>query len=660
VRHGFGKAVWGAALLLALGAPAAAESHRNTNQHSRKLDAALAARSAPDEGARSVIVSVKPGAKSGVRKRLEGHGDSVVRDHGVIDALTVRVDGRGLQALANDPDVESVSIDADVTPSAAPPSGDTAVVSDLKQKLAIGNWFSGSSVTIAVIDSGIAPLTDFSGRIVGSYDFTGAKGAVAVAPGDEFGHGTHVAGLAGSSGAISGGTFAGVAPGVKLLSLKVLTKKGSGKTSDVIAAVDFAVANRARFGIRVINLSLGHPIYESAVTDPLVKSVEAAVRAGIVVVVAAGNYGTNPTTGAVGYAGIASPGNAPSALTVGAANTGGTVERIDDRVASFSSRGPSWFDGYAKPDVVAPGTAVLSNAVEGSTLATSYPSLLYRTTGGTLLKLSGSSMATGVISGLVAVMIDAHDYGASERVNAALTPRLKKLPYVPPPDLTPNAIKAMLQYTATPLKNASGIKYDALTQGTGEANGMGAVTLAYTADTSRPAGTPWLTLSLLPQITLFGSDLQSWSRQIVWGTVVVRGGGLADVNQPAWQQTVVWGAGELDNIVWGTASSEEDNIVWGTTSILNDVVWAGSVMEGDNIVWGTALVQWGPNIVWGTSLLGVFEGDNIVWGTAAEGDNIVWGTMSESDNIVWGTLEYDNMVWGTSKKISGLPMGGLQ
>ena len=104
----------------------------------------------------------------------------------------------------------------------------------------------------------------------------------------------------------------------------MLDKKGAGKTSDVIRALEFAVANKDRFGIKVVNLSLGHPIFESAATDPLVQAVEAAVRSGIIVVTAAGNYGTNPTTGVTGYAGIASPGNAPSAITVGASNTGGT------------------------------------------------------------------------------------------------------------------------------------------------------------------------------------------------------------------------------------------------------------------------------------------------------------------------------------------------
>jgi hypothetical protein len=344
---------------------------------------------------------------------------------------------------------------------------------------------------------------------------------------------------------------------------------------------------------------------------------------------------------------------------VGASNTFGTDARADDRVASYSSRGPSWFDGYGKPDVLAPGNGMISDAVDGSTLSGLYPGLVYQGTGGTLMKLSGSSMASGVVSGLIAVMIEAHDYAAQDRYNN-LSNRQKRLtPYVPPPALTSNAIKAMLQYSATPLRDAAGTKYDALTQGAGEVDGLGAMLLAYYADTSALPGTVWMT-PLTPQ-TQFGTDIQTWSQNIVWGTRAVTGTGLIEVNQTAWAQSVTWGSGELDNIVWGTADAEGDNIVWGTSYTLADVVWAGAVSEGDNIVWGTALQSWGPNIVWGTRI-GVVEGDNIVWGTAVgEGDNIVWGTLTdgEGDNIVWGTVEFDNIVWGTSiHKILGPVLGG--
>jgi serine protease AprX len=436
---------------------------------------------------------------------------------------------------------------------------------------------------------------------------------------------------------------------VKFLSLRVLDKKGIGKTSSVIAALEFAVANKDRFNIRIVNLSLGHPIYESATTDPLVRAVEAAVRSGIVVVTAAGNYGTNPETGKTGYAGLTSPGNAPSALTVGAATSNNTVERSDDRVAAFSSRGPSFFDGYAKPDVVAPGTGLLSDVNAASTLALTYPALVYSTsTGSKLMKLSGSSMATGVVTGLVAAMIEAHDYAAQQRY-LDQGRQYKLANYVPPAPLTPNAIKAMLQYSATPLSDATGVKYDLLTQGTGEVDGLAAIMLAYFADTAQPTGMAWMAAAL-PPTTQFGTEVATWAQQIIWGTRVVSGSGLIETNQPAWTTATMWGSGELDNIVWGTfADAEGDNIVWGTSLVSTDVTWAGSVLEMDNIVWGTSFTDWGLNIVWETSI-GVIEGDNIVWGTMA----------LEGDNIVWGTVEFDNIVWGTSRVLGLVLSGGVQ
>ena len=131
-----------------------------------------------------------------------------------------------------------------------------------------------------------------------------------------------MAGTIAGSGALSAGkSYKGLAPDVQLVVLKVLDATGAGYTSDVVRAIDFAVANKSRFGIDVINLSLGHPIYEPASTDPLVQAVERASKAGIIVLAAAGNTGVNPTTGQPGYAGINSPGNAPSAITVGAVTT---------------------------------------------------------------------------------------------------------------------------------------------------------------------------------------------------------------------------------------------------------------------------------------------------------------------------------------------------
>jgi subtilisin family serine protease len=206
-----------------------------------------------------------------------------------------------------------------------------------------------SSVGVAIIDSGIAPNADFSGRITGFYDFTNNRGGAAVAPYDDYGHGTHIAGLIGGSGVQSNNEIQGVAPGVRLVGLKVLDGAGAGNTSDVIAALQFVTANKAQLNVQIVNMSLGHPIYANAANDPLVQAVQQATAAGLIVVTSAGNYGQNPVSAETGYAGVTSPCNAPSAICVGAAKTENTVQRSDDTVAPYSSRGPSWYDGYAKP-----------------------------------------------------------------------------------------------------------------------------------------------------------------------------------------------------------------------------------------------------------------------------------------------------------------------
>jgi serine protease AprX len=616
------------------------------------------------ENPQPVIVRYRDNAdRKDVKHWIERRRGRVVSEHRLIPAVSAVVSAADIADLAADPDVLSVSFDADVTASAShsqrrsSSSSNPAAyegystASTLKQALGLQDWFTGSGMTVAVIDSGIQSSSDFSGRLIGMYDFTPGRNGASVMPSDEYGHGTHIAGLIGSSGASSYGRFAGVAPGVKLLALRVLDKRGAGKTSSVIDALEFAVANKKRFGIRVVNLSLGHPIYESAATDPLVQAVEAAVRAGLIVVTAAGNYGTNRVTGATGYAGIASPGNAPSAITAGASNTLGTDRRSDDRVAGFSSRGPSWYDGIAKPDVVAPGVSMVSNAALSSTLVRSYPSLLVRSGGTTFLKLDGSSMAAAVVSGLTAVMLEANESAAAQRGQAyqATLPRGRRTDFTGATPLTANAVKAMLQYSATRLRDRDGVSYDELTQGSGEVNGVGAMTLAYLADTTKARGTYWLT-SGVSESTTFGGVDEAWSQSLIWGTRLVSGSSLIQLNQFAWADNIVWGTGEMDNIVWGTL--RDDNIVWGTMLDGDNIVWGtslfvGNAAFGDNIVWGTAM-SWDDNIVWGTNLLGVYAGDNIVWGTMVDGaDNIVWGTLND-DNIVWGTSTNRVIVLGTS------------
>jgi serine protease AprX len=253
--------------------------------------------------------------------------------HPTIHSISADVDVRDIVTLTDSPCVESISFDAPIGAHQTGTIVSPPMTLDLLRTV-VGsdqNKFAGKGVGIAIIDSGITNTPDLHDRIKGFYDFT--RGGQQVAAFDDHGHGSHIAATIGSTGKQNGGLYQGIAPAVNLIGLKVLDANGNGRTSDVISAITFATANRSLLGIDVINLSLGHPIYESAATDPLVQAVEQAVRAGIVVVVSAGNFGTNPNTGLTGYAGITSPGNAPSAITVGSARTFGTIARGDDVVA---------------------------------------------------------------------------------------------------------------------------------------------------------------------------------------------------------------------------------------------------------------------------------------------------------------------------------------
>jgi serine protease AprX len=409
----------------------------------------------------------------------------------------------------------------------------------------------------------------------------------------------------------------------------------------VIRAIEFAIANKDVLKIHVINLSLGHPIFEAAATDPLVQAVEHASRAGIMVVVSAGNFGRNRTTGEVGYAGIASPGNAPSGISVGSVQTFDTVLRDDDRIAPYSSRGPSWYDGFAKPDISAPGDDLLSVAAVGSKLRLAQEALGNR---GNYMRLSGTSMATGVVSGLIALVLQNNE------------------------NLTPNALKMVLQYSSIPVKTEDGTYFDVLTQGAGSVNANGAITLARAIDPLLAVGDKWLTADVTPS-TIIGGQTYVWAQRMVWGNHIARGTGIIDEQRPAWaldtvwgdgledDDNIVWGNNDDDNIVWGNFLDDDDNIVWG-----NNVVWGNNQEDDDNIVWGNLgdddnivwgnfdddNIVWGNNVVWGNALIALNDDDNIVWGNADD-DNIVWGNLDD-DNIVWGNSGLLGSVLTTSKK----------
>ena len=196
-----------------------------------------------------------------------------------------------------------------------------------------------------------------------------------------------------------------MAPEASLISLRVLNRWGEGRVSDVIDAVGWAIANRNEFNIRVLNLSLGHPVAEPMGLDPLVEACEAAWQAGLVVVTSAGNLGLH------GNGTITSPGNGSRLLTVGALDDLDTLDLFDDEVAPFSSRGPPIFDFVVKPDLLAPGHSIISLRAPHSSIDVSHPEGRVNVDGGPAglareplyFQMSGSSMAAALVSGSVAV-----------------------------------------------------------------------------------------------------------------------------------------------------------------------------------------------------------------------------------------------------------------
>src|SRR6266446_4635980 len=279
--------------------------------------------------------------------------------------------------------------------------------------------YDGTGVGVAVIDSGVNnvfDLTQASGssktsRIVYSQNFDPSANTT----NDLYGHGTHVAGIiAGNGGSSSCGncdiTFRGIAPNANIINLRALDQNGSATDSTVIAAIQQAITLKSQYNIRVINLSLGRGVFESYTLDPLDQAVEQAWNAGIVVVVAAGNYGRDNSNNNNGYGTITAPGNDPYVITVGAMKTMGTPSRSDDLIATYSSKGPTMLDHVVKPDLVAPGNLFISDlASTTETLYSAYPANLVPVSeyvasntsniSSTYYQLSGTSMAAPMVSG---------------------------------------------------------------------------------------------------------------------------------------------------------------------------------------------------------------------------------------------------------------------
>ena len=452
-----------------------------------------------------------------MKGREHGEIDALLNDDGIsagdkiqsFNSRVVELPVGKLRRIAASGDVTYISLDRELQSL-----GHIEIETGIKEmRQANGNsGIEGKDIGIAIVDSGVYKgHHSLGGRIEAKLDFTGE----AITDEDPYGHGTHVAAMAAANEHVAHGAYSGPAIASKIINLRVLDSQGSGLSSNLLKALDWVLApadpnkplgekNYQKYKIRVVNLSLGTLAVDSYVNDPLCIAVRRLVNTGIVVVVAAGNNGKD-SQGNKLYGHIHSPGNEPSAITVGAVNTFGTDVRSDDGVATYSSRGPTrsyWtdsigvrhYDNLIKPDLVAPGNKIIAAMSDGSTLVRDFPNLKANVSTNRAheqMRLSGTSVAAPVVSGAVALMLQAN------------------------PKLTPNLVKAILMYTAQPLAG-----YDTFEQGTGELNVEGAVRLAKLVRTdltnNTPLGAPLLVTATppTPQTTIAGHTF-TWAQGIL-------------------------------------------------------------------------------------------------------------------------------------------------
>jgi serine protease AprX len=353
------------------------------------------------------------------RKAVRSHHGRVISRLAGINGFAIKIPARQASSLRKNKRILNVTLNAPMHSTGI--SGGSLATNYPKSIGADKLWaagITGKGVGVAVIDSGVSgDLPDFknadgSSRIAANV--IASPGATT--PGDDVGHGTHVAGIiAGNSfnrpaGDPARGAYVGIAPEADLVAMKIADDDGDSTELDVINALEFAVQHKDALNIRVINLSVSSETPASYLDDPLDAAVEFAWHAGIVVVAAAGNRGD--AADAVKYA----PGNDPYVISVGAADEVGTVNPSDDTVASFSSRGITQ-DGVAKPDVVAPGAHILAPLSMGSAFQTLCPQCVV----GNYLRIGGTSAAAPVVAGAAALLLQARPELNPDEVKALLT-----------------------------------------------------------------------------------------------------------------------------------------------------------------------------------------------------------------------------------------------
>lgn len=366
-------------------------------------------------GSRSMLEVVVQGAGSALSaaEAVTSSGGAVDEALPIVDGVSARIPADRIDELRADRRVRSVTADDPIAFEGAPDTGTAHRI----QKIVRSNdlWtrgVDGRGTTVALLDTGVyAGHPDLAGRVVHCEDLSHEAGTAAHCA-DTFGHGTFMAGLIAGDGTASNGKHTGAAPAARLVSVKAAGFDGATDVSTVLAGIQWIVAHRDVYGIRVMNLSLGTDSAQDYRLSPLNYAVERAWASGIVVVVSAGNSGPGAAT-------VMKPGDDPYVITVGASNDEGSMATGDDRVPVFSSRGPTRANGLAKPDLVSPGVHTVSLRSPGSAIDQRYGATAV--VDGLYFKGTGTSMATATVSGIVAQLLQDEPGLTPDQVKARLT-----------------------------------------------------------------------------------------------------------------------------------------------------------------------------------------------------------------------------------------------
>ncbi len=369
----------------------------------------------PIQPALQAIITQHPSSVVSVIIQQQAHVDleqavtrlgGKIRDQlSIIHAVTADLPASGVWALAQQPGVRWLALDSPVTSTQCSSCIDTSRLASAYIRTIGADkvwnrapYLQGQGIGVAIVDSGIQTQQDLytnsgQNRLVAAVRFNSDYNQSTY---DNYGHGNHVAGIIGGNGSRSGGAYTGVAPLVNLINVKVSNDNGQASVGNVILGLQWIFNNASAYNIRVVNISLNDSVIESYHTSALNAAVEALWVNGIVVVVSAGNRGANKLT---------APANDPFVITVGATDDNGTANLADDRLANFSAFGTTT-DGFAKPDLVAPGRNIISlMANSNSALATDHPANVISFNGAQYFKMSGTSMSAPMVAAAAALVI---------------------------------------------------------------------------------------------------------------------------------------------------------------------------------------------------------------------------------------------------------------